>query len=223
MSRQVTLSTVGSMVLVSLYAIAPRAQPPTERAAAAAILDSGLPGFRLAESGDFVPELHDVAFVDSATQSVLTADFDQNGSDDWAVLVVRDNLPEYRIFYVLAEESGYRFELLFSRVVEGSGSNGLIRNAVFLKEIGDPGIAGRSYATIAGNPLDPDNFSQDFGRERAARTEEYRSVPAIEVWTGPARIDTEDLSNWPDAGIAHCSETWYYRASGELASFGVCD
>jgi hypothetical protein len=212
-----------SFIVFSLAGVASSQQLPATDAQAAEIVSRNVPGFRLAEPGDFVPELHEVSFVDSATQSAFSADFDQDGRDDWAVLAVSDGLPEYRIYYALAGDSGFRLELLFSRVVEGSRSNGLIRNAIFLKEIGDLGIAGHRYAGIAGSPLDPDNFTQEFGRERAARMREYESLPAIEVWTGPARIDTEDLFNWPDAGIAYCSETWYFRSSGELATFGACD
>jgi hypothetical protein len=57
----------------------------------------------------------------------------------------------------------------------------------------------------------------------AARARDYAGVPALEVWTGPARVDATDLRNFPDEGIAYCSTAWYYRTSGLLAHFSACD
>lgn len=191
---------------------------------AARILAEHAPGFRLATRSDFIDEVRENGYATTATQSVLTADFDQDGANDLAVVAIAETRPEYRIYYAIAGQDGYRLDLLLTREIEAPSPDGIIRNAMFLKEIGDRGVANRSYATIAGNPLAPDNvFSPEFGRERAARTREYMAVPAIEVWTGPARVDAANDRNLPDAGIMYCSTTWYYGPSGELRTFGACD
>jgi hypothetical protein len=79
-----------SFIVFSLAGVASSQQLPATDAQAAEIVSRNVPGFRLAEPGDFVPELHEVSFVDSATQSAFSADFDQDGRDDWADLRRRD-------------------------------------------------------------------------------------------------------------------------------------
>ncbi len=172
---------------------------------AASILAEKLPGFRLAAPSDFVTGLSDNKLAASATDSVFTADFDRNGKDDLALLAVSNNRREYRIYYAMANDTGYRLDLLLSREVKES-TQGFIRNAMFLKRRNETGLAGRSY-----NTLPADIPSRD-----------YLMVPAIEVWTGPALVDAKGERNVPDAGIAHCSTTWFYR-NGKLETFGACD
>jgi beta-lactamase regulating signal transducer with metallopeptidase domain len=185
----------------------PNGSPSTAPAAIAArILGEKLPGFRLATSADFVAELADSHLVAAATRSVLRADFDRNGKEDLALLAVNNNRREYRIYYAMATDTGYRLDQLLSREVEES-TQGFIRNAMFLKQPREAGVAGRMYSTL---PADiPRN--------------EYQAVPAIEVWTGPALIDVKDGRNTPSNGIAYCSKTWYYRPGGKLETFGACD
>ena len=196
---------------------------PAIDALARQVLLEHAPGFRLATHSDFVEELRENRYMTSATQSVLAADFNQDGANDLAIIAISEARPEYRIYYAVAGPDGFRLDLLQSRELEAASPDGLIRNSMFLKEIGEGGVANRSYANIAGNPLDPENFTPEFGRERAAQTRYYESVPAIEVWTGPARVDAVDERNFPDSGIMYCSTTWYYGPGGELETFGACD
>lgn len=213
--------------LVVAHVAAGALQSQSLESMAATVVAGKLPGFRLATRGDFVPELRDQAHVPSPTQTVLREDFDGNGLQDWAVLVINESLKEYRIYYVLNMPDGYRFDLLMSKTwTEPSASRGVIRNALFLKRAGDLGVAQRHYARVLGDdvdPSDPKNNTPAMQRDIADRTEEYKRSPAIEVWTGPARIDAKDLRNFPDNGIAYCSTTWHYRRNGTLAHFSACD
>ncbi len=205
-------------------AVGVQAPSPETDALATRILLEQVPGFRLATRSDFIAEARENRYMTSATQAVLTADFNLDGRDDLAIVAISETLPEYRIYYALSRPDGYRLDLLLTREIEAASPDGIIRNAMFLKDIGDRGIANRSYATIAGNPLAVDNISsQEFGRERDARTREYQAVPAIEVWTGPALMDAVDDRNVPDGGIMFCSTTWYYAQNLELRTFGACD
>jgi hypothetical protein len=194
-------------IAVALSHPANAQRPQSVESMAANVVATRLPGFRLATRDDFVLELRDMVHTPSPTETALREDFDGNGTQDWAVLVINESLKEYRIYYVLSMPDGYRFDLLLSKVwTDPSASRGVIRNALFLKRAGDLGIAARHYAEIP-----------------AGDVEEYKRAPAIEVWTGPARIDAKDLKNFPDAGIAYCSTTWHYLRNGTLAHFSACD
>jgi hypothetical protein len=170
-------------------------------------LEQQLPGFRVAAPADFVEELRATRLVPNATQSLLRADFDGDGRRDLAIVVVDAGRAEYGIYYVLTTEAGARFVPLLSQVVTGPTADGIVRNAMFLKVPGQAGVAARTYRTLPGT----------------IPRSEYQAAAAIEVWTGPARVDAKDQRNFPDGGIAYCSRTWYFRPNGNLETFGACD
>ena len=73
---------------------------------------------------------------------------------------------------------------------------------MFLKRPGDIGIARRSYNTLT-TDLAPNASAP---AERARLVEAYRSVPAVEIWTGQQGYDAD----YGDIGdMAYCSSTAY--------------
>jgi hypothetical protein len=215
MSLQCLLAAFASF----LTATAGLSQGPSP--AASQMVNRGLPGFRLAVKADFVQEL---AAVETAT--AIQTDFNHDGRDDWAVVAINESSREYRIYYVLNLPQGPRFDLLLSTTFPEASASGAIRNAIFVKAPGTPGIAHRKYARILGDAIDledPKNNTPAIRRDVADRTQEYTSVTALEIWTGPARVDAKDLRNFPDQGVAYCSTAWYYDRNGALAHFSACD
>lgn len=219
MSLQCLLAGFASFLTATVGATQVTFSGPS--ASAPQVVEQGLPGFRLAVKSDFVQELAAVA-----TATALQADFNNDGRPDWALVAINESSREYRIYYVLNLVQGPRFDLLLSKRFSEASASGAIRNAIFLKAPGTPGIAHRKYARILGDAIDledPKNDTPAVRQDVADRTGEYTAATALEVWTGPARVDARDLRNFPDQGVAYCSTAWYYDRNGTLAHFSACD
>jgi hypothetical protein len=166
-----------------------------------------LNGFRLAEDTDFIAALKNKR----ERQSVLQEDFDKDGRRDWAAIVINPRSREYRIYYVLNQATGPKFELLLTRTWASSARTNPINTPMFLKPAGDAGISGRTYNDLGPSP-------GTTARGRAAERTLYTSLPAIEVWIGQQHDERDtDLED-----ISYCSRTWYYD-TGKLKQFDACD
>lgn len=146
---------------------------------------------------------------------VFQADFDGDNRQDWAAIVIDEKEQRYRAYYVLNLTTGPWLDLLFEQRWTQRPSDGVIRNPMFLKRPGDTGIAQRTYNTLT-NDAAPNAPAP---AERARLVQGYRSVPAVEIWTGQQGYDA-DYGHIGD--MAYCSSTAYYQ-SGELKKFRACD
>jgi len=182
------------------------------------VVRAQLPGWRLARKDDVSRMLADQARGGRAEHLgdvLFPADFDGDGRQDAAVLVVNEKLQAYRAYFVLNTKAGVRLEQLFEQKWTKRPSDGVIRNPMFFKPAGAAGISGRVYNTLVYG-----------GTEQKARLQadvrnvaQYTKVPAVEIWTGQKGYD-EDYGDVGD--MAYCSATWYYDA-GVLRTFRACD
>jgi len=152
-------------------------------------------GFRLARPDDFLPSLAGK----NQGPTFIQADFNRDNRLDSAVLVINDDMKEYRVYLVIGGQEHPR--LLFSRKWTTLSDGHPIRTPMFLKPIGEAGPSGLSYSPL-----------------RGGEARRYTAVPAVEVWTGQQH-DERDAHL---ADLAYCSMTWYYDQS-QLKSFQVCD
>lgn len=181
-------------VILSTYGGIPEgATQPGIRDSVMVLISRQQPGFRLARPDDFLPKLtgerRGAVFIQS--------DLNRDGQIDSAVLVVNEDLKEYRVYLVLGAHENP--QLLFSRKWTALSGGHPIRTPMFLKPAGE--ARPRSYSPLT-------------GPETAA----YTAVPAIEVWSG-AQHDERDAEI---EELAYCSATWYYD-QGQLRHFQVCD
>ena len=176
---------------------APGPGSPQQLKQLSALIAKELPGFRIASLKDYVTALRGLNMGETTWRD----DFNRDGRDDWAVVVINDQSRQYRVSYVVATETGWHVEHLFERRWEGASSPGPIRTPMFFKWPGNPGISQRRYARLA--------------RDQVVV---YTAAPAIEVWTG----QKHDASDDDLEDIAYCSHTWYYDR-GALRQFDVCD
>jgi hypothetical protein len=178
------------------FSLASASEGETLPADALTTIERKLPGFRLAREDDFLPIL--VSTVRG--QLAFRRDFNQDGKPDWALVLINDRMREYRIYYVLSGDSEPRLVPLFTRTWKDGSNTHPINTPMILKASGDPGMTERTYNSFKGDPA----F--------------YRSVSAIEVWTGQKHDETD--RNLED--ISYCSRTWYFEKD-QLKEFEACD
>jgi beta-lactamase regulating signal transducer with metallopeptidase domain len=176
----------------SLMSAAEEALP----ASALAAIEKQLPGFRLTREDDYLPSL--VSTVRG--QLAFRKDFNLDGKPDWALVLIDERMREYGIYYLLNEGSKPKLIPLLTRKWKDASSTHPINTPMILKSPGDPGISERIYNSFKGDPA------------------YYRSVPAIEVWTGVHHDETDhELED-----ISYCSTTWYFEKD-QLKQFDACD
>jgi len=179
-----------------------------------AVIAREFPGFRIAQPSDYLAVL-----AERRGEPVIREDFNQDGLADVAVMVIDVRRKESRVYFLIASRTGYWFHHLFTRTWLDPSGVRPIRTPMFLKPAGDPGISGRMYNTLT--PADfrrvgPPAPAEAADNER--RRSLYRSVPAIEVWTGQHHDERDrDLED-----IGYCSRTWYF-ARNQLKTFDACD
>jgi hypothetical protein len=181
------------------------------------VLKEYLPDFRLAEKKDYNKVL---LKQDDYGKPIYTADFNADGREDCAVIVVNDKTKEYRIYYILRDEDKYKLEPLFIQTDNKSIKDGIITNPMFFKPIGEAGIGDREYNSLT-NDIELPDSATDEERQRARENKlaPYKAVPAVEVWTG----DNDNKKSEVNLdSISYCSTTWYYE-KGKLKDFNACD
>ncbi|HEY9841385.1 MAG: hypothetical protein ACAI44_07825 [Candidatus Sericytochromatia bacterium] len=173
-----------------------------------------MPAYRLATAADYSPVLG----AEDRGEAVIQADFNQDKMLDYAVLLVNDQDKENRIYYLLGRRSGLETVLLWAG--KWHDQTRPVRNPVFFKPAGDPGMSERTYNTLTNDSDRPATMSAQERREiHALKAAPYLAVPAIEVWTGAGQPSShaDSLSE-----LAYCSKTWYYQG-GVLKAFEACD
>jgi hypothetical protein len=155
-----------------------------------------LPGFRLAREEDYLPNL--VATVRG--QLAFRRDFNNDGKPDWALVLINERMREYGIYYVLNESTEPMLVSLLTRTWKDGSNAHPINTPMTLKNPGEPGLSQHMYSSFKGDPA----F--------------YRSVSAIEVWTGVHHDETDrDLED-----VGYCSTAWYFEKD-QLKQFEACD
>lgn len=181
------------------------------------VLETALPGARLATASDFAPALEEKYRGDTVRQ----ADFNGDGLNDWAVLVVLPRSNAYGVYYIISSEDGPKSMRLVSREHGAEQDAGFIKTPMFFKPAGELGIAARDYNSLA-EDSHPGDFSPDAVEkrveQRAKRIAPYRAVPAIEAWTGASNSQEDQTLE----EMAYCSHAWYFD-KGALKTFSACD
>lgn len=166
--------------------------------------------FRLAQESDFVSAIRSFKSGEKPNQtftcSIFSADFNQDGAKDYAMLLVSEELGDFRFQTSLNQGNG-KFERTQVKDYKKATkpNEGVIYTSMDFKPAGERGLADRKY-----NPLKPGS----------AEEKTYISTPAIELWkvtqTGePPKELTVD-------SLAYCSEALYF-VDGKQKTFDVCD
>ncbi|MBD1928388.1 hypothetical protein H6F74_19355 [Trichocoleus sp. FACHB-90] len=165
--------------------------------------------FRLAQEADFIPAIRQFQASGNSKQkltcSIFSADFNQDGLKDYAMLLVSEELGDFRFQMSLNQGDG-KFQRDFvkdyKRITKPEA--GVIYTSMDFKPAGEKGLAARDYS-----PLKPGSPEQ----------KTYVEKPAIELWKGsqtdapPKQLDISSLG--------YCSEALYF-VDGKK-TFVVCD
>lgn len=183
--------------------------PPCERELPAA-LATGLDGFRLALPDDFLSVIRELDASNpnqDLTCTLVTADFNQDGLDDYALLLMQTTTSQAQARLMLNQGNGqYRPLVLIDYDRHSDAAQGLVYTSMNYKPPGEPGLAARDYSPLEGE----------------AETA-YIARPAISLWqdvlpdTDDVPPDLTDINN-----LAYCSNSFYF-IDGALTSFVLCD
>jgi hypothetical protein len=170
-----------------------------------------LENYRLAQEKDFVASIRQYERQSNKklTCSIFTADFNDDGLKEYALLLVNTKTSEFRFELLLNRGTG---EAPFGTVavrnfkVVTNPDGGVIYTAMRLKQAKEVGPASRSSF-----PLKPGS------QER----EKFVNSPAIELWRTPSNSDgvPKDLNL---STLAYCSDVFYF-VDGKLETITVCD
>lgn len=185
-------------------------------------LQSALPGYRLAKPTDFVEPIQkldqrskslDYAYLYSnspATCSIFTADFNQDGQNDYALLLIH-KVTSYSQFRLLINR-GNAFETVRLTDYEKPPRpiEGLVYTSMFLKPSGELGVAARKSFPIQGG---------------TPEWQQFVDSPTLELWDPPIVTPTafpEQLQpgyfKFDQLGNR---STLFYFVKGELRSTNI--
>lgn len=166
--------------------------------------------YRLAQEADFVPSIreYDEQTERNFTCSIFTADFNNDGAKEYALLLVDP------------KTSNFRFELLVNRGTGKFGTavvktfqpatkleEGVVYTSMNFKPAGESGPAQRDYFPLkAGTP------------ERKS----FEAQPAIELWRALDPTENGLPKNLEVSTLAYCSDIFYF-VNGKLERTSVCD
>ncbi|MEP0770249.1 VCBS repeat-containing protein [Trichocoleus sp. ST-U1] len=165
---------------------------------------------RLAKESDFVPSIRNFKSSETPnkkfTCSIFSADFNQDGLKDYAMLLVAEETADSRFQIALNQGNG-KFERSLVKDYRRTTKpeEGVIYTSMDLKSAGEKGLANRKYS-----PLKAESIEE----------KTYISTPAIELWKvsktdePPKQLDVDSL--------AYCSEAFYF-VEDEQKNFAVCD
>ncbi len=171
-------------------------------------LQSVVTGDRLATAADFVPAIQTFeSNRQDFTCSIYSADFNQDGNLDYALLLINEQTANFRTQLALGQPDG-SFQTLVLKEYQPvtDPAEGVVYTSMQFKPAGELGPAARDYS-----PLEP------------AQRDAFVATPALEIWQAielddqgrPSRVD--EISS-----LAYCSDV-YYVTAGQLMSFTVCD
>lgn len=166
--------------------------------------------YRLAQEADFVPSIRD---YDGQTEgnftcSIFTADFNNDGAKEYALLLVDP------------KTSTFRFELLVNRGTGTFGSavvrpfkpatkaeEGIVYTSMNFKPAGESGPAQRDYFPLKPGTPERKNFE---------------AQPAIILWRALDTTENGVPKNLELSTLAYCSDIFYF-VDGKLETISVCD
>lgn len=186
-------------------------------------LKSSLGEYRLAQESDFVQSIRARASDQQNEReqyicSIFTADFNEDGQKDYALLLVHQETTDFQFRLVLNQGNG-QFNPVVTKDYErlSQPSEGVIYTTMTFKSPGEPGPALRMYF-----PLKPGTPER----------ETFVSKPAIELWAGYGNEsfgEAEAASREKNAinvnviqTLSYCSEIFYF-VEDELKKTLVCD
>lgn len=165
---------------------------------------------RLAKESDFVPSIRNFKSSETPNQkftcSIFSADFNQDGLKDYAMLLVAEETADFRFQIALNQGNG-KFERSLVKDYRRTTKpeEGVIYTSMDFKPAGEKGLANRKYSPL---------------KAESAEEKTYISTPAIELWKvsktdePPKQLDVDSL--------AYCSEALYFL-DGKQKTFAVCD
>ncbi len=185
-------------------------------------LQSTFPGYRLAKPADFVepiqkldqqPQSSDYTSLygnSPATCSIFTADFNQDGQRDYAVLLINQttNYSQFRL--LLNRGTAFETVRLTDYEKPPEPIKGLVYTAMFLKPTGELGAAARRYFPIKADELE---------------WRQFVSSPTVELWNPPIVTPTAfpeqlrpEYFRFEQLGS---SSALFYFTNGELKSLNL--
>ncbi|MBD1895240.1 hypothetical protein [Coleofasciculus sp. FACHB-129] len=165
---------------------------------------------RLAKESDFVPSIRNFKSSETPdkkfTCSIFSADFNQDGLKDYAMLLVAEETADFR-FQIALNQGNEKFERSlvkdYKRVTKPE--EGVIYTSMDFKPAKEKGLANRKYSPL---------------KAESPEEKTYINTPAIELWKvsktdePPKQLDVDSL--------AYCSEALYF-VEGKQRNFAVCD
>ena len=186
-------------------------------------LKATLSDYRLAQPIDFVPAIRqldqqprspDFTFLYGNAKvgcSLVPADFNEDGQQDYALLLVNEKTSESQ-FRLMINQGNGNFESVVTRDYQKPPETveGLVYTAMFFKPPGEMGSAKRKYFPL-----------QEGTSERTT----FVAKPAIELWQpSVASSPSQELKpeNFQLDNFGHSSEVFYF-VDGQLKTIGVSD
>lgn len=167
--------------------------------------------YRLAQKSDFVPAIRNFKpeYADqNFTCAIFTADFNEDGLKDYALLLVNQKTFDFRFQMVLNRNNG-EFDPAFVRDYKRltQPEDGVIYTSMSFKPPGVPGLAVREYSPL---------------KQGTPEQKTYQAKAAISLWKAMLTNSDTSAKSLNVNTLGYCSEA-LYLVDGKESSFVVCD
>lgn len=167
--------------------------------------------YRLAQKPDFVAAIRSYEQENpqqKLTCSIFTADFNGDGMNDYALLLVNPNTDNFR-FQLMIHQGNGQFNSAVTKEFPRlpNSAEGKIYTSMTLKQAGELGSAARDYSPI---------------KSGTWQEKVFQTKPAIELWKARS-VNAAGIPQHSEvATLAYCSDVFYFF-NAQLKTFGVCD
>jgi hypothetical protein len=168
--------------------------------------------YRLAQQSDFVASIRKLKLdynpKEKFTCSIFTADFNQDGLKDYAMLLVNKKTSNFRFQMALNKGKGKFNSAIvkdYKRITKPY--EGVIYTSMSFKPAKSPGLALRDYSPL---------------KQGTAERKQYEAKPAISLWKSPLQTKNGVPQNLDVSTLGYCSEA-FYLVEGKQKTFVVCD
>lgn len=167
--------------------------------------------YRLAQPSDFVASIRASERENphkKLTCSIFTADFNQDGLPDYALLLVNPKTQNFRFVMAINQGNG-KFEPAVLKDFHplANSDQGIIYTSMLFKPSGSLGAAKREYSPLKYGTSDEQIF---------------KAQTAIELWKPLSLNPTGMPQDLNVSTLAYCSDIFYF-VDRQLKTFGVCD
>lgn len=173
-------------------------------------LKGKLENYRLAQESDFVPSIrdYDAQTEGNFTCSIFTADFNNDGAKEYALLLVDPKTSDFR-FELLINRGTGTFGTAVVRTFKATtkAEEGVIYTSMNFKPAGKSGPAQRDYFPLKAGTPERKNFE---------------AQPAIELWRALDTTENGLPKNLEVSTLAYCSDIFYF-VKEKLERVSVCD